>query len=259
MGGNGYFIYGTLTPERARAAPLPRTLLDRVLGRTRVGPPEDYGSGRLELPGAALAPLREDFLRFLRARLSPPWEASRTALAGLDVVLRPVRVLGERKGPGPVEWSVELSFSGAAGEGQVTADLGAHWAARWFAEAREDVTRRHLLPFGFTPDVAEPLKAVARFVPLGGYGYGRVWESEELARFERAAAAASSEEDEDDPVPEARTVSMDGGMREAVEDIEGFFEELDAQVAPLIAQGRCLCQLCAPPDFDPTVVRLRER
>src|SRR5688572_8800515 len=88
MGGSALLIYGTLSPERLTPRPLPRTLVDRLLGRTREVAPRVTSMGRrelTELPAAELAPLIVRYREYLARTLPSPNEATRAVLDYLNL------------------------------------------------------------------------------------------------------------------------------------------------------------------------------
>jgi hypothetical protein len=89
MGGTALLIYGDLSPDRLRPRPLPRTWLDRLLGRTRERGPRvmPYGRDRelVQVDAAELAPLVARFRAFLARAVPEPHDASKQVLEYLDI------------------------------------------------------------------------------------------------------------------------------------------------------------------------------
>ncbi|MGH7515891.1 MAG: hypothetical protein ACREOC_00260 [Gemmatimonadales bacterium] len=236
MGGTGLLIYGTLAPERLVPRPLPRTLFDRLLGRTRhVAPkvtPHGGGAERIQLDAAELGPLIPRFRDFLARKLSRPNEASHQVLEYLELKNIPSLYLrGEREPGQEPEWYTQLGFSGCAGMAEVSALVACHWAAAWVQDELPAVGRDIFTPFGFAPTPGQTFAESDLFLPVAELGYLRY--------------VPADEREEDGLVFE-----VDYALQEAVEDADQRVADASARHAGLMTDGRCRCQLCAP-EFAP--------
>jgi hypothetical protein len=177
--------------------------------------------------GAPLAPLLDDVQRFVRERAPEPWPATRMLQEYLALG-HAVHVRGYRAPEAPAaRWTVELSYSGCAGMGEVSARVATHWTAIWHAAHRDRIAREYLRPFGFRPDPDPPPPEPMAFVPAGELGYVE-YLSEPIE-----AHGPPSRFDADAAVLEGQ-------------DPDRLLAGLDARLGPLMADGRCRCQLCAP-------------
>jgi hypothetical protein len=236
VGGTAFLIYGTLSPERLAPAPVPRTLLDRLLRRTRYSTPRVTPMGRRELTtveARELEPLITRYRAYLARKLPHPHEASRQVLEYLELDRIPSLYLrGEREAGSEPRWYVQLGFSGCSGMAEVSAAVGYHWAAAWVRDELPEIQREILAPFGFQADLAQVFEDPDRFLPVAALGYLRY-----LLPEDREEDGGSFEVDYavlDDAVENAATILADANRRHAA----------------LLGDGRCRCQLCEP-DFVP--------
>lgn len=231
MGGTGLLIYGSVSPERLEPKPVPRTLLDRLLGRTRRVGPKVMPMGRSELTqvdATELAPLIERYRAYLARRLPEPHEATRQILEYLELDNIPSRyVRGDREPGSEIRWYVQLGFSGCSGMAEVSAAVACHWAAGWIRQELPLVQREILAPFGFQADLSQTFEDPDRFLPVAALGYLRY-----VLPEERALGDGLFE--------------LDHAVVEAVEDAETTLAERAAGYDALMADGRCRCQLCDP-------------
>ena len=244
MGGSALLIYGSVSDDLLQPQPAPRSLVDRLLGRARTAAPvwSPIGaSSVIDLPAEplkGLASLFTEYVASVAGRSNPPWTATASVLEYLRLDVVNVYVRGERSGDSPAEWYVQLGMSGCAGMAEVSSELAAHWADRWYRENQTDLLTRFLTPYGFEPDGRiECVPAQARFfVPFGAAGY---------ALFNPAPGPA------DDDYRESRFFEMDAAALETLGDGEraAVLRTLDELMPPTLPSDSCCCQLCAP-DFD---------
>lgn len=231
MGGTGLLIYGTVSPERLAPRPLPRTMLDRLLGRTRHAGPKvtPLGRGELtQLDATELAPLIARYRAFLARRLPEPHEATRQILDYLELDNIPsLYVRGGRDPESEIRWYVQLGFSGCAGMAEVSAAVACHWAAAWIRQEMVPVQREVLTPFGFEADPGQTIADRERFLPVARLGYLRY-----VLPEERALGDGLFE--------------IDHAVVEAEEDAEARLAEGSSGYDRLMEDGQCRCQLCAP-------------
>ena len=151
---------------------------------------------------------------------------------GLDIV--DLHVRGDATGSNPPDWYVQLSFSGCAGMAQVSSELAAHWAERWYRAEQADLVSRYLQPYGFEPSGRiEPGRSLDVFVPLGSAGY---------ARYDATRGP------EDGEFSESRYFDIDASALETLGESERSraLRKLDEDVPPLLSTDSCCCQWCAP-------------
>lgn len=234
MGGSALLIYGTVAPSRLQPRPVPRTVLDRVLGRERTETPawQDIGPFRrtIDVPASPLEPFVLAFRQYVRDRCARPWPATRAVLDYLDEDVITLYVRGDADRDQPAEWYVQLTFSGCAGMAEVSAELAAHWAAEWYRSRHADLRAAWLAPFGFEPNGRVEPDDNGIFLPAGSAGYARV-----------GLGSPGSSIDRDE------AIELDAAAMDALDDTEqsltlSRLRDVVRQARP----DRCLCQLCAP-------------
>jgi hypothetical protein len=173
----------------------------------------------LEFPADAIQkPLADDYRSFVRARLSPPSQASQSVLEYLDLDQPTIYIRANQSSSDPEpEWYVQVSFTGAAGMTETSARVAAHWADRWYV-ARRDAIRAILSPAGFDAIRGEQLDEL-KFVPADEYGY--------------------IERDDGE-------LTADWSVLESQEDPDAVLKMLAQRCAGLLDDGRCHCQMCDP-------------
>jgi hypothetical protein len=237
MGGSALLIYGTVAEARLQPRPIPRTLLDRALGRQRTEVPtwRAIGATRrmVDVPASALEPVVAAFRRFTQDRFAAPWAAPRVVLDYLHGGTITLYVRGDAETERPTEWYLQLAFSGCAGMAEVSAEVAAHWAAEWYRSELADLGAEFLAPFGFEPNGRVEPDGGAVFVPLGTAGYAR---------------AGSVSLDSAEPTDE--TIEVDASSLDALSEAErtAMLSQVGDRLRA-VRPRRCLCQLCAP-DLD---------
>jgi hypothetical protein len=230
MGGTGLLIYGTLSPERLAPRPLPRTLLDRMLGRTRETGPRVTPMWKrelIDLDAGELVPLTARFRAYLARKLPEPTDATRQVLDYLELDNIPSLYLRGKREAAEPEWYTQLGFSGCGGMAEVSALVACHWAAAWVGEELPALEREIFAPFGFNPTAGQTFGWPDRFLPVAQFGYLRY-----VPRDER---------NDDGVALEADYAAMDGD-----EEAEARLADVAGRHAGVLADGRCRCQLCAP-------------
>jgi hypothetical protein len=225
MGGSAILIHGDID---ARRLVRPPGFLARLLGRP--GVPQALGAEFIELPGEDLKVLAGAFADYLRARMPVPTPSTRPVFDYLRDVGTKVDLRGEKRGSG-YDWYVQLYFSGCAGMAEISAEVAAHWAMRWYADEGGRIEADILGPRGFTAATVELAADPAVFLPVGSGGYAHYPVEPERPDDRRGFSidGAATEWDE----AEARRVQA----------------WLEAHGAALVRQAGCHCQLCAP-GFD---------
>jgi hypothetical protein len=242
MGGHAVVIYGVAADRLTQPEPGTRSMVDRLLGRTRMHAPTWSQVGPhlkiMDLPAGELEGLAPRFVDYVEARLHPPWAATSTVLEYLRLGVFTVHVRGAASGDKPPEWYVQLTFSACAGMADVSSELAAHWAQLWYRAEQGDLTSRFLKPYGFEPDERiEPDRSDLIFVPLGVWGYGLF--------------NATPEPVDDDDDVHSRYFDIDASALETLDDgeRERVLRRLDVEAPPLLPAQSCCCQMCAP-DFE---------
>jgi hypothetical protein len=191
-----------------------------------------------EVPAGELNPLKNEFISFLRKAMPTPWRATTVTFEYLDMDIMTIYMRGDRAaGAQEINWYLQLTFSGCAGMAQVTSDVAAHWAEIWYQAEKSKIQER-LTMFGFHPKEHPCDEGPAPlFVPMPEGGYAEYsGESQEMFFHERE-------------------YSFHFSFDSAIEEVEpdqglALLQRLETSYAPLMADGKCRCQLCAP-DFKP--------
>jgi hypothetical protein len=241
-----YLIWGEVSEDRLAAKPEKRGFLDRVLPWRR---PEgitmtEMGQGFriIDVPCRELDPLMGVFRGYLKSRLTPPWESTAVVLneylriKGVTTIY--VRGEQQEKDIAP-RWYVQLTFSGCAGQAEVSAEICTHWAELWYQEKREEIAEKHLLPFGFTPSESQvPEDQPPRFLPMGRLGYAL-----------RSRYASANRDVQIEPY---ELLEIDASALEAENpsDTLAFLTDLGERWGEATADGKCRCQMCMP-ELDP--------
>lgn len=233
MGGHAYVIPLLATDELQHPRiPAKTGFWDRLrktdpqvqvadMGRTRL-----FTYPKPGLDRALVADLRE----WIAGRFPHPSEATKIVLEDYLAVIEPdvfIRATAEA-GKDPSEFYAQIGFSGCAGVAEVSARVVGHWTAAWYTLDHARIEEQHLKPAGLLPAPHDPHAAPEhdyRFMPAGDLGY------------------LEYEPPDDDG---AKTeIGIDVSIAESREG-DPRLERLEDLVAPVIAAGRCLCQLCNP-------------
>jgi hypothetical protein len=234
MGGFGYRLEGRVDEGALRPRPVPRTVVDKLLGRTRTRQPSELsfaGARLVEVPGIELAHLKTELQAWLLEALPEPWLATDVVVndyLGLDVerfVLRGGAKIGM-----PLVFGIDFTFAGCAGRADVSAAVASHWLKRWLDAELDRIEELHLAPIGF--HATRPLRDddTKGFVPLARGGYGAIVDDDG-----------------------ARHVECDGALFEHETNVDEALAALSDALLPTLPSGTCLCQLCAP-TFDPSTL-----
>src|SRR5688500_5439911 len=136
MAASALLIYGTASEALLQPRPAPRSLLDRLLGRTPTIAPAWFEINRdrriIDLPCVELQALGGSFRDHVASRFHPKSKATSSVLDYLGIGVTQVLVRGDASGSNPPEWYVQVTFSGCAGMAEVSAELAAHWAELWY-------------------------------------------------------------------------------------------------------------------------------
>jgi hypothetical protein len=188
------------------------------------------GDRHLEiLPGSLEQDLVSDFKKWLLHELGAPSRASGVVLEYLEYGGPSIYVRGlQRSAESEPSFWIQVSFSGCAGEAQVSADVAAHWAACWHRARRDDIRDAYLLRFGFTP---EPDDAHADpdppFLPGGDLGYLEFTPLDSRERYRMPMFV------------------LDHAIEEAFAG-HPCLEDMESRFARFMTDGKCRCQLCEP-------------
>jgi hypothetical protein len=245
MGGSSFLIYGNVKEECLRPRAAARTIWDRLFGRKpAVVAPEWKEWGKdgqfIDLPADDLKGIGWDFRDHIVKRFPKPWKATKSVIEYLGKDQPHIYIRGEKTGNKPPEWYLQLSFSGCAGLAEMSAELSAHWAKRWFEENRTDIVTRYLQAYGFEPNGrTEPIAFSDPFVPFGNVGYA-IYNPKARLR----------EED----YPYCRYFCFDQGFMEFMDEekVSEFYRKIDKELPPVLPKDLCCCQWCNP-NFDTAV------
>ena len=232
MGGSAFLVHGTVSETRLAAVAPPRSFLDRWLQRAPKPALRETDLGKYRLVDVQcreLDVLFQDFLGFVHERMSEPWPATRFIFDYL--MMRGVFTIylrGEAQGhAAPSEYYLQFTFSGCAGEAQVTSELATHWAQIWYGASEERLAADYLVPFGFQPrPAAREENERYVFIPVGDAGY---------ARFLGSVSPG------DGGMTSGQLFDVDPSLEQGL-DLAAFSREF----GPLMSDGTCRCQLCSP-------------
>lgn len=247
MGGYAYVIPGQLTSERVAEAerpvqPPPPSLWQQLFGsplasvEARRVVDLHNGDRLIEIPSAPLdASLAHDLRTWLDGRMPQPSRATSVVLEYLSGVPPTVYVRGlQPAGAHEPEYYVQVTFSGCAGQAEISARVVSHWAAAWYADERDRIASEHFAPFGFVPATdAEGEDERMVFLPAGDLGYLEY------------------------TVPEARdegqsAFEIDQAVVEAYEG-SPLLTRLDDMFKGYMRDATCRCQLCDPEFGDAAI------
>lgn len=244
MAASALLIYGTVSEALLKPRPLPRSLLDRLLGRTRTIPPawvEILRDRRIiDLPCDELQALAGSFLDHVAKRFDPKSTATSSILDYLALGVTEVLVRGDASGTTPPEWYVQVTFRGCAGMAETSAELAAHWAELWYRSEQGGAVAALLRRYGFEPNGRlEPDRSSTIFVPFGIAGY---------------AVFNPTPREPDEEYVESRYFDIDNSALETLDDSEraDALRRIDEEI-PRLLPGSCCCQWCAP-GFDAAAV-----
>lgn len=244
MGGTVFCIPVEPPIELIEAALHPRPTWWQRLTGTAPAPPRD-DDFCLDLPTRSFAKwLVGDYRATLRAWFPKPWTATREFFEYLRVAPPEVFLRVDRAGAVfSGDASVQLGFSGCAGQAETSAALAEHWAAAWFQERRAAISRglseraglhgRAASGAGVDPDPP-------RFLPIGVFGYAARVDDSLYADLLRDAAPG---ERVHRFVPDNAAVEISG------DPVEAVLVTADERFGAPGATGVCRCQRCAP-EFD---------
>ena len=235
MGGAAFLLRGKVEDHLIQPSAKP-SLLRRLLGR----PPGDWvrlgDTLYRELPAHSFRPFLEAFRQWLRDRFEAPWPATRVVLEYLEGPYAEIVLRGERKAGQPeaeADWYLQMGFSGCAGQAEVSSQVAAHWAEKWYAAEGEGVAERLLAPAGFlaaAPDHGLYEEELS-FYPLDEGGYA-LYCKEPSPWFDDNGREHELHFEVDDAALEASPGLYAGMLR------------LEAEHAAEMADGLCRCQLC---------------
>jgi hypothetical protein len=240
MGGSAFVLECQVARELYEERPLPRTLIDKLLFRTRRAGVRRMSFGdatHLEfvLP-QALAALPSMARAWMRAHIPSDDASARVILDEyLSVPVADVYLRGQER-DGTTRTSVELIFSGCAGLAETSAAVVVHWCERWWREDRAAIERAcagsgvtlvDVFRFdGETSPIFFPLKQ-------GGY-----------ALFTDAAAVPPSP---GLPPPEGLPwLEVDEALNEQRADVDDVLPALKSLAEETFTDRRCRCVMCDP-------------
>lgn len=237
MGGTAYIIAGRLSAERLGPIPLPKNLLDSLLGRQRYAKPVTHslGTGTMtEVPCKELEVIPKQFIEYVSIQLQKPTDVDELMLSYLKMRVTRTYVRLERGlGTAADQDYVQISFSGCAGLAEVCATVAWHWFDRWYRENALRLKNEILLPFGFDPTDGGDPGHTNLFLPVANVGYVAFYPVQEK--------------------PGAGEFELDGSMEEEGR-AEAILDALNRDYAAVFADGRCRCTFCSP-DFPPVQLR----
>jgi hypothetical protein len=245
MGGAAFVLECQVARALYDARPLPRTLVDKLLFRTRRAGVRRMAFGdaaHLEfvLP-PALTSLPAMAHAWMRAHLPASDASARVILDEyLSASVGDVYLRGEER-DGVTRTSVELIFSGCAGLAETSAAVVAHWCERWWREDRAAIERACAKSGVTLVDVLRTEGEVGPlFFPLKQGGY---------ALFTDAKAVPPSP---GLPPPEGLPwLEVDDALHEQRADVDETLVALKRIAEQVFVERHCRCALCDP-DYERT-------
>ena len=223
----------------------------------RVTPPQiaiGEDGAHLEIDVCELGFLRLEFRQYIWDRIpeSEQWQSTSDFMEYLALDVVELQLLGFiANEETEADWSLDMFFSSCGGMAEVSAQLAAHWARIWLLNQASKI-KESLAPFGFAPetrctyietaDIESPptrfpsrMQPCPRFVPIADSSYASY-------RSSRGNADNDSRFD------------LNSALVERIEDTQDLLAELEHHYGAALAEGKCLCQLCAP-EIDSSGVR----
>lgn len=244
MGGAAFVLECRVAKSLFEERPLPRTLMDRLLFRTRRAGVQrttwgDVTHLEFAVPDA-LAALPDVAKAWIRERVPASDTSARVVIDKyLTLPVGRVSLRGEEK-KGVVTTTVDFIFSGCAGVAETSAAVAAHWFDRWWREDRAAIEIAcagsgvaFIDVFRFEGESA-PI-----FLPLKEGGYALYTD------------ALSLPPTPDLPPPEDLPwLEIDDALYATRSDVEQVMPALKNFAQTLFADRRCRCVMC-----DPTFAR----
>lgn len=199
--------------------------------------------------------LSRDYEKWIRNRLSAPWESTAVILSYLEAAPIDVYVRAERdSSSGGLRYYVQVGFSACAGTADVSAEVAWHWAAAWLKAEKSRLALEVLQPRGFKIDdnrlakeTEQTIKWATPFLPLGIYGYGSLMPQRQYDELFK----------DHPPEDHAPRMNVDPYWVEEDEKAVGeVIHRAEAEYGKLLDTAGCHCQLCKP-DLD--VAQVAER
>ncbi|MGJ8660826.1 MAG: hypothetical protein ACSHXL_02185 [Bacteroidota bacterium] len=225
MGGYAYIIKGTVCEASWVAPTRKNSLIARLLGSSKSDKIRRTSMGDsvlVRIPAHGLSQRFHDaFLHYLDHVVPSPTQATFSIIEYLKIAKTEVYLRGEEKN-GLCEYYAQITFSGCAGMGEVSAEVAAHWAALWIQDCLEDFIKPTLKDYGF--EVNEVYQEVDDFkfieVEVDDHKYyGSIG-------FDGG-------------------IELDGALYEGLnEDYDLFNKRLAEEYSSNIESAVCECQLC---------------
>ena len=136
----------------------------------------ELGGGRFmtEAPSKVFAHIPKEFKSFLYRAMPHPWQSTAWFFDYLSLPALSLFLRGERAARNePVDWYIQLSFTGCAGVAGIAAELGNHWLGKWIESEGLKIQETLLAPYGFESDLSQVEAAAGVFIPFEGLGYGQ--------------------------------------------------------------------------------------
>jgi hypothetical protein len=113
MGGSALLIYGRISEDLLQPRAVPRSIVDRVLGRSRTKAPAWSQIGRdrrlIDLPTNRLRKIVSAFRDRVATQFDPSWTSTRSVLEYLRLDVIHVHVRGDASSDNPPDWYVQLT------------------------------------------------------------------------------------------------------------------------------------------------------
>ncbi|MBN2382334.1 hypothetical protein JXQ70_05570 [bacterium] len=231
MGGSAFLIYGDIDPTLLERREIKPYFFQKLFGiKNYVSPKEtNVGNNRsiIDIDQPCFEKCIDMFHDFLNRYISQPHSATIQFLEYLKIKTMTVFLRGE-KSQEKTEWYVQFSFSGCAGLGEVSAELGTHWVEKWLSLERKSLSE-FFSQNGFHISENQPAYDDSAFIPFEKYGYAKIQNSAIM-----------------DPEYEgSRYFELDQSFLEGLgnEDVQKM-EKWDQQYRNYFDSKKCCCQIC---------------
>ncbi|MDH5510562.1 MAG: hypothetical protein OEZ32_09445 [Nitrospinota bacterium] len=209
------------------------------------GPRESGLALFVDLPADELGnAILSDFYGWVKERIPSPTPATAAFIRDyLEPIRADVYLRGERPDPSVREefskWYIQVTFSGCAGQGEVSSMLSSHWVELWYRQNFDRINDDILKPRHLAPAVSEAESAgygvFFGFADRGPALYYPIGTETEFILGEREIAV---------------NFELDIAVEESIHDdadLEKFHRQVldtQANLPPELEQGECLCQMC---------------
>lgn len=231
MGGSAFLIYGDIDSKLLEKRETKPTFIQRIFGIKKYVSPKETPLGNnltiIDINQPCFDKLIDMFQEFLNRFISQPHSATGQFIEYLKIKTMSIFFRGE-KTLDKTEWYVQFNFSGCAGMGEISAELGSHWVDKWLK-----IEKYSLLDFfnqnGFHISDNQPENDDSAFIPFEKYGYAKIQNS-----------VITDEEYEG-----SQYFEFDQSVLEGLDNSDfRKMKNLDQQYKNYYDLKKCCCQIC---------------